>query len=209
MKKILFILIFGVLIYSCSSIGVHNARTKYFDENNKEISKSEFNRIRSTNKLLDIPGDSLHHKKLTLRENRGKINDRKALELLLEKELDQELDPNKPIIIIYYPGGDSCSSSKATNKKGIDSWYSQLEEGLDLVAKVKPIYIYKDNEGLKKYDGIVEWKKDPEGIVEKLFFKHHYPCSSFVAISKNGEYISYFGEFSKEYVWEATQLMNR
>mgnify|MGYP000510074158 CR=1 FL=1 len=50
-----------------------NDRTKYFDENNLEISQSKFNRIRSTNKLLDIPGDSVNHKKLTLREKRGKI----------------------------------------------------------------------------------------------------------------------------------------
>ena len=209
MRKILLTLIFGIIIYSCSSSKIGNNKTKYFDENNKEISKSKFNRIRSTNKLLDIPGDSVNHKKLTLREKRGKINDRKALELLLEKELNQELDSNKPIVIIYYPGKDPCNSSGTTNKEWIQSWYGQLEEGLNQVAQVKPIYIYKENNGLKKYEGILEWIKDPEGIVERLFFKHHYPCSSFVSISKNGEYISYFGEFGKEYVWEATQLMNK
>jgi hypothetical protein len=62
---------------------------------------------------------------------------------------------------------------------------------------------------LNKNDGILEWKKDSEGIVERLFFEHHYPCSSFVSISKNSDYISYFGEFGKEYIWEATQIMNK
>jgi hypothetical protein len=28
-------------------------------------------------------------------------------------------------------------------------------------------------------------------------------------ISKNVDSISYFGEFGKEYVWEATQIMNK
>ncbi len=46
-------------------------------------------------------------------------------------------------------------------------------------------------------------------MIERLFFKYHYPCSSFVVISKNGDYISYFGEFGMKPVWEATQQMNK
>ena len=209
MKKILLTFIIGILIYSCSATKTAKDKTRYFDENNVEISKSKFNRIRSTNKLLDITGDSVNHKKLTLREKRGKINDRKSLELLLEKATDRELDSDKPIVIIYYPGKDRCNSSGTTNTEWIKSWYGQLEDGLNQVAEVKPLYIFKDNDGLEKYNGILNWKKDPEKTIERLFFEYHYPCSSFVVISKNGDYISYFGEFGKEYVWEATQLMNK
>lgn len=158
---------------------------------------------------MDIPGDSVNHKKLTLREKRGKINDRKSLELLLEKATDRELDSDKPIVIIYYPGKDRCNSSGTTNTEWIKSWYGQLEDGLNQVAEVKPLYIFKDNDGLEKYNGILNWKKDPEKTIERLFFEYHYPCSSFVVISKNGDYISYFGEFGKEYIWEATQIMNK
>ena len=209
MKKILLTSLIGILIYSCSVTKTGKETTRYFDENNVEISKSKFNRIRSTNKLLDIPGDSINHKKLTLREKRGKINDRKSLELLLEKATDRGLDSDKPIVIIYYPGKDRCNSSGTTNTEWIKSWYGQLEDGLNQVAEVKPLYIFKDNDGLEKYNGILNWKKDPEKTIERLFFEYHYPCSSFVVISKNGDYISYFGEFGKEYVWEATQIMNK
>ncbi|WP_204346647.1 hypothetical protein [Psychroserpens algicola] len=209
MKKILLTLIFGALIYSCSTTKIGSDKTKYFDENSVEISKSKFNRIRSTNKLLDIPGDSANHKKLTLREKRGKINDRNSLELLLENTTNRELDSKKPIAIIYYPGKDPCNSSGTTNKEWIANWHEQLEEGLNQVAKIKPLYIYKVNDGLEKYNGILNWYNDPKGTVERLFFEHHYPCKSFVVISKDGDYISYFGEFGKEYVWEATQLMNK
>lgn len=209
MKKILLTLTFAILIYSCSATKIVNNKTKYFDENNVEISKSKFDRIRSTNKLLDIPGDSTNHKKLILREKRGEINERRSLELLLENAANREIDSKKPIVIIYYPGKDSCNSSGTTNKEWIQSWYRQLEDGLNQVAEIKPLYIYKDNDGLRKYDGILDWNKDPEGTVERLFFEHHYPCISFVVISKDGNYISYFGEFGKEYVWEATQLMNK
>ena len=183
--------------------------TKYFDENNVEISKSKFHLIRSTNKLLYMSGDSANHKKLTLREKRGKITNRALLESLLEKETNQELDSTKPIVIIYYPGKDRCNSSGSATKESRKIWFGQLEDGINQVAQTKPIYIYKYNDGLEKYDGVLTWHKDPEGTVERLFFEYHYPCSSFVVISKNGNYISYFGEFGKEYVWEATQIMNK
>src|SRR5690554_7472784 len=49
----------------------------------------------------------------------------------------------------------------------------------------------------------------PYTTLFRSFFEYHYPCHSFVVISKDGNYISYFGEFMKEYVWEATQLMSR
>lgn len=209
MKKILLISFYAILIYACSSTKIGNHKMKYFDENNVEISKSKFNQIRSTNKLLDIPGDSINHKKLTLREIRGKIANRPLLESLLEKELYQELDSNKPIIIVYYPGKDPCNTSGSTTKESRKLWYAQLEDGINQIAQTKPIYICKNNEGLEKYDSVLTWHKDPEGTVERLFFEYHYPCSSFVVISKDGSFISYFGEFRKEYVWEATQIMNK
>ena len=209
MKKNLIAIIIGILICSCSVTKTVNNKMKYFNENNVEISKSKFNRIRSTNKLLDIPGDSVNHKKLTLREKRGKITNKALLEMLLEKEIKQELDSTKPIVIIYYPGKDTCKSSGSATKESRKLWFEQLEDGINQVAQTKPIYIFKNNEGLEKYDGILTWHKDPEQIVERLFFEHHYPCSSFVVISIDGNYISYFGEFGKEYVWEATQIMNK
>lgn len=209
MRKILLALTFGILICSCSSSKVGNDTTKYFDENNLEINKSKFDRIRSTNKLLDIPGDSANHKKLILREKRGKITNRVLLESLLEKEINQEIDSTKPIVIIYYPGKDPCNSSTSTTKEAIQFWYGQLEDGITQIAKTKPIYIYKKKEGLEKYDGVITWHKDPEQTIERLFFEHHYPCNSFVILSKDGNYISYFGEFGKEQVWEAIQSINK
>jgi len=209
MKKILLTFLFGVLIYSCTSTRIENDKTKYFDENNVEISKSKFKRIRSTNKRLDIQGDSIHHKKLILREKQGKLSNKTSLVLLLEKELNQEIDSMKPIVIIYYPGKDPCNSGGSAPIESRLNWYAQLENGINQIAQTKPIYIYKEKDGLEKYDSLLTWHKDPEGKVEKLFFEYHYPCSSFVVISKDGNYISYFGEFAKEYVWEATRLMNK
>jgi hypothetical protein len=61
---------------------------------------------------------------------------------------------------------------------------------------------------MKRNDGFKEWFQDPEQIIETLFFKKQYPCSSFVVISEKGDFISYFGEFPKEYVWKAMKILS-
>jgi len=209
MKRNLFLLFIGILISLSSSSQTRKKKTKYFDVNYVEISKSKFRKIRATNRLLDIPGDSAHHRKLSLREKRGKVNDRASLELLLENEINKELDSTKPLVIIFHPGKDACNSSSSASKERRKYWFDVLEDGVYQLAKTKPIYIYKEKEGLEKYHGILTWHKDPDQTIERLFFEHHYPCSSFVVISKDGDYISFFGEFGKKYLWGAIDYITK
>ena len=205
MRNLLKSILLSLFILSCSSTKDY----RYFDENNVEISKSKFNRIRLTNKLLDIPGDSINHKKLTLREKRGTLTNMPKFIETLKVGLNITLDATKPIAIIFYPGEDSCNSGGTGKKEWVKNWNKQLEDGLHQVAKIKPLYIYKDSKGLENYDGLLDWKQDPNQFIVQLFFKHHYPCSSFVVISSKGDYISYFGEFPKEFVWEAVQILKQ
>lgn len=208
MKNILTTIILGFLIQSCSPSKTLNDKTRYFDENNIEIGKSKFDEIRATNKVLDIPGDSINHKKLTQRGQRGQIDNRAVLELALEQATQTSIDADKPIVIMYYPGKDPCNSSGSPTPESNKVWHDELEKGVYDMAKVKPIYIYKNNRGLKRFRGHLDWKKDPDGLIERLFFKYHYPCNSFVVISKDGHFVSFFGEFGKEYVWGALKLLN-
>jgi hypothetical protein len=204
MKKPLFLsIIIGILIFSCSS----TKGIKYFDENNIEISKSKFKKIRSTNRLLDIPGDSINHKKLIEREKQGQIKNRDILISLLEMELNKKIDTTKPVVIIYYPGMDPCNLSSYYDIDLAKIRQDNFELRLNNLANVEPIYIYKDNEGLKNKYGYEKWHKDPENVVEQLFFRYHYPCQSFVVISKNGKYRSYFGEYGVDYLLAVVQYM--
>jgi hypothetical protein len=197
-----------VLLQSCSSSKPVEAKTRYFDDNNVEISKSKFDELRATNKVLEIPGDSINHKKLTQRGQRGQIDNRAALELALEQATQTSIDSDKPIVIMYYPGKDPCNSSGSPNRDSTKVWHDELEKGVYEIAKVKPFYIYKNDKGLKRFRGGLDWRKDPDGLIERLFFKYHYPCDSFVVISKEGHFVSYFGEFGKEYVWGALKMLN-
>jgi len=211
MKKILLTLILGILICSCSVTKTGSNKTRYFDENNLEISKSKFNRIRSTNKMLDIPGDSVNHKKLTVREKRGKINNRNNLEVLLENQINKEIKSNKPIVIVYYPGEDSCNKGGPADPVMHKNYLKKIIKGLYNITNTTPLFIYKDYKGLenRSYKEIFTWQKDPNQIVEKLFFKYHYPCYSYVIVGADGEYISYFGEFTKENIWNsAYEIVN-
>ena len=206
--KIKLCLLFSViLITSCSSSKISKNKIKYLDENNIEISKSKFNRKWQKNRLY-IYGDSINTKKLALKEQHGKISSRPFLEALLEKAINQKLDSTKPIVIIYHPGKDRCNSNGVNTKERIKKSSDQLKKGLNHIAKIKPIYIYKNNEALENYTGIVDWYKDPDGTIERLFFTLHYPCGSFVVISKNGDYISTFSEYNNDFVLKATRQLN-
>lgn len=209
MTKILPTLFLSILICACSTGKIDTKTIRYFDENNLEISEAAFEKLRCTAEFIDIVGDSSHHKKLTFREKRGRVNDIKLLQSLIERNLNIALDDNKPLVIIYYPGKDRCNSGSSTDRQWLKNWHNGLAEGLQQQAQVQPIYIYKTNdEGLKKYKDIVTWNKDPQATIERLFFEHHYHCGSFVVVAKDGEYLSYFGEYAPESVWKATQLMN-
>ena len=205
MRKILTITIIGLIIYSCSS---SQRDFTYLDIDNKEISKSKFRQKRSTNKYLDVQIDSLNQKKLIERTKKGKIENLKIFRSLISNKSSEKIDYSKPIVVLYYPGKDPCNSSGSATKESLKNWYRTLEDGIQQLKANAPIYLYKEKEGLEKYEGVIKWYKDPDGLTEKLFFKYHYPCSSFVVISSSGEYVSYFGEFSKEYVWNAINLVS-
>lgn len=174
------------------------------------ISKSAFDKSRLDNNLIAIQDDSLNRQILTRREIRGKVNNKESFDIMIEKELNFKLDKTKPTVIIYYIDKDPYNSGGGfVDKQWVKKWKKDLENGLYQIAEIKPIYLYKNFNGLKKHKGIIPWKKDPDNQVAELFFKHKYPWLSFLVISKNGDYISFFGEFTLNHLWEATKIMNQ
>jgi len=208
MKKTFRILIITIFTYSLSfsqNKNMDNDDFKYFDENYNPISKTEYDSRKWKNRLLSIQGDSINHKILSVREKQGALQNRKYLDSVLTLSSNRKIDSTKPLVILYYPGKDPCNSSGTATRRTKKSWYNKMEKEINKVRESNIIYIYKTKDGL--IDGFKEWIKDPEQTIERLFFKRHYPCSSFVVISGKGNFISYFGEFTKEYVWKAVEIL--
>jgi len=204
-KKTIFLLL-QILFASLFASAQKNANIKYFDTENKEITEKAFKKLRSTNSVLDIIGDSTNHLKLINREENGNINDRNTFITALERVSNTKIDTNSTIIIVYYPGQDPCNS---TGTSGVlTEKYKETERSAKQIAKTQTFYIYKDFKGLEKFNKSITWIKDPENLVENLFFKHHYPCGSFTVISKSGAYISYFGEYPPYYILNAVKILN-
>ncbi|TXF79046.1 hypothetical protein [Chryseobacterium sp.] len=193
--------------------GIINAQStkhlRYFNQDNIKISKSEFQTKRDSGEFLEIPGDSLNSLKLVFREEEGSITDIEDLYEKLASASEVEINKTKPLVIIFHPGEDRCNSSGSTDIKSSKKWYAELDQGVFKIIGTNPIYIYKNKSGLLKDKSFLPWNLDPDGTVERLFFKNHYPCGSFTVISPNGTYISYFGEFPKEYVWAASRLKSK
>ena len=212
MKKSLLIFVMTVLVSSFSfsqKLKADNDSFKYFDENYNPITKQEYESRKFKNRLLSIQGDSVNHKILSVREKKGKLRNRKHLDSLLTLSTNKKIDSTKAIVIVYYPGKDPCNSSVIVTRRKMKRRYDKMEKEINKIKKSNVIYAYKEVEGLLGViDGYKSWIKDPDQIIERLFFKKHYPCFSFVVISEKAEFISYFGEFGNEYVYKALKTLN-
>ncbi|RZK04900.1 MAG: hypothetical protein EOO46_16240 [Flavobacterium sp.] len=175
----------------------------YLDGNDKVITEAQF---KITPKHFVAINDSLNiHKAVTNRSEKG--NTAAVTEIYKRLNNLTPLDPLKPMVIIFYPGIDACNSSGSATKSSRRKWFKDLEYMINKIAEAKPIAIYKSKEGSKDYKGVRKWYKDPEAIIERTFFKYHYPCSSYVIIMPNGDYVAYFGEFGDNIIHDFEDII--
>lgn len=201
--------IFLISIISLSSLFSQDKKKKFYNEDIQEITEKEF--YNQNNNRVNLPlyfeSDSIISGVLIKRENKGKLTSKKYAETL------KNISPNKKlkndfIIIIYYPGKDKCNGREIVSTWNI--FDKDYEKKLKKNNSVDLFWIYKNDENLKFYhpDDVL-WQKDKNEFIEKLFFELHYPCFSAVVIDKQGNYISYFGEFGKHNIWEIVKKLKK
>lgn len=206
MKKYYSILILiSIVNFSFSQV----QKKVFYNENLEEISESNFYKQLNFQKNLDLhfENDTLKTSLLITRKNYGQLNDSIFNNLKKSLSSDKELS-NDLIVIVYYPGKDRCNGTEKRSTWNIfDNDYLKK---LNKIGSYSHFWIYKDDENLQYYHPKqVKWENDKNQLVENLFFKLHYPCSSAVIIDKNGKYISYYGEFGKSTIWELSkELIN-
>jgi hypothetical protein len=176
----------------------------YYDENELQISKELYNKKVNLDKgkykylKLNFKNDTCYVSLLVRRKKYGKL---KIIELdSLHRSLTDTITNSREryTIIQYHPGADKCNNGKALvmlDKKTV------LNKRLFKKAKkdfgLKNYWIHKNDEKVNyKKVKSVNWQVDKNRTVEKLFFKLHYPCHSFVIIdNQTGNFVSYFGEY--------------
>lgn len=204
-KQILFFL----LLFNCAIIHGQEKIVKFYNVAHQEIDKKEFLEYQNSQQYRDIyfENDSSVVGLLVRIKNLGKLNQEQF------KQLNHNLDTNKKkedfMVIIYYPGKDKCNGSE--RKSGWNVFNRDYLKNLNKIGSYSHYWIYKNDENLKYYyPKKINWTKDKNQFIEKTFFKYHFPCFSFVVIDNEGNYISKFGEFGKQEVWEISrELVNK
>ena len=196
MKKLL-------LLFVLIAQNAVNAQT-YYDADNNKIDKTTFDKLLAGKEYYHVENDSLKAFKLMYRNNRGEsgsLGDSANLFKELNEKLNLKLDSSKPLIIYYYPGKDPCNSSGVGAKRREQlKWDKELDKEVKKVADVTELRIYKSKEGLETINDY-DWKKDPNALIENLFFNYHYGCGSFVIINEE-KYLAFFGEYGRNQVRE-------
>lgn len=164
----------------------------YFNEFGRKITRMDYEEKILNGPYFGVPGELEGDMKLVHRMPAGVTDARLIYEKL---GLKQEYAAGKPIIVLYYPGKDECNSTGSTDAAYLKNKHKAVVRYSEKHNTVAPFYFYKNPHGLEKYEGIVEWKADPEGLFEKMFFQFPYPCGSFVVISPKGNYRAILGEY--------------
>ena len=220
MKKLVFFTLSLLLLASCKSnqngssetTQVAYQKSRLYDQENNRISQSKFYNQLLKNQDLSwayVSNKTKFDKRLVAGQKHGVISNKATIIKQLNNTLNIDIASDKPVVIIYYPGKDPCNSSGSATKQTIAKAQQDFEDKLYNLAQIKPIYLYKTIDGLANNYDLSKWHQDPDGLIESLFFEYHYPCSSYLVISKDGEFTSNFGEFNYSEILATTKRLNQ
>lgn len=168
----------------------------YYNLKGDKISRKKFYNQTRENRYLYRINDSLSELRLVKGwGERGEIDYQNFIRTLNE-DLNLQLDDSKSLIVKFYAGVDGCSLTGTARIDLKRHWYKSLERKANKITATNFLYVYKTTKGLITKD-VLDWHKDPNKIMEKNFFKHHYPCGSHVILSPKNKFISLFGEMGK------------
>jgi len=205
----LFILI---LILFSFNLNYGQTKTIYVNENLELISEEEFNKSEVSFNYLysQFTTDTLIVKTKAKRDNRGQLTDRiynRIKDNINFISSDKKISEKDIIIINYYPGLDECNNNSGNDF--LKSKYANYTKKVNKITNVKQFYFYKEIGNISRYGKKLKWYEDPHSIFEKLFFKIHYPCGSYLIIFPDKTYVSYFGEYNLDDIFDELQFKKR
>lgn len=182
-----------ILAFAACFISFSGWSQVYYNELGKRITQQDYEEKILNGPYFGVPGDQEGNMKLVHRMPVGLTDARLFYEKL---GLMEDFRAGKQLIVIFYPGKDECNSTGlANNAEGFRSKKNAIEKYAKKHETAAPQYLYGNPHGLEKYEGIIEWKADPDGVFQKNFFQFPYPCGSFVVIDPKGNYRAILGEY--------------
>jgi len=202
------LIFFTLFIAACSAAKVIEPKEcvhsgVYYDLNGDTISNQEYciNLINNGYGSSYIIKDSVYYSKLIPNFGEsGRIKDRRLLQSKLEQKLKRKLSDDQPLVILFYPGLDPCNDHINRDPNKLSRPDKLFRRDIRRKLKIDPIFV-ANSRAKKIYPDQIS---DPDRIIENLFFKEHYPCSSFVVIAPDGSFESKFGEYSIDYLFKST-----
>lgn len=179
----------------------------YRDENFKEISKEHFENLATQKEYRwnQFENEQEVIQVLYQKQTLGKLTSQELADFKKYLNLYKPLR-NGLIMIVFYPGKDSC------NDLGRKSTWNLLEENfqkeVNKTGIITQYWLYKSIENLHNYHrNHIEWMLDKDQFVEHLFFKVHYPCASSVIIDQEGNFVANLGEFGVKDIYKAIEIL--
>ena len=213
--KSIFIFLFTIF----SAFGQKEKPLNYYDLNGIEISKNDFEKkifeINDEGKTylnLVFENDTSLIATIVRRKNYGKLDSLTHSKLNNYLEVIEKVDKTKFTIIQYHPGKDNCNDGLLRfNGKENHCLGKKYIENLKNSHNLEAYYIHKLDANINfKKSGWINWYSDKNRFIETLFFKHHYPCGSFVAVdNKTRNYILFLGEYGASTVTKIIEEISK
>ena len=203
-----------IIVVSITTISfAQDKKYRYFDENENEITYSAFLSKRDNQKNLGVfyKNDSTQFGIIVNRTNYGKLN-KSQLNNLRTHLVNSGKDnfKHKQYIIINY-----LSDTPEPPKKIKKATWSIFDKDYPnkIIKKGKTIQLWvcsPENNNLSYYhEDKINWYKDNNLFFKETFFPYDINFGSFVVINLKGEYISYYGEYSKHTVYQYHKNMEK
>ncbi|APG64287.1 hypothetical protein LPB136_02385 [Tenacibaculum todarodis] len=194
MKKIFLILILLTHFNTYSQ----SKKIMYVDEDLKILTIEQYksNPLNKRHYEFRVEKDSVIFYIKAVKEKFGRIS--KEIHEKIKNNLitvsNSKINSNQTIIINYFPKKDKCLGNTGWNNS-----FLKLTKTYTTVLKekknIKQFFIFKDDKIVKNFSKEFQWYKDNSQLIEKTFFKFHYPCFSYVIIKPNGNYYTKRGEY--------------